>query len=395
MEKKNLSEVKDNERGLSLLELITVFFKNKNKIFLFTGIVTVVSIILYFFVFDLVYESSASLRSSSKSSGLLGALDGGLPDIGGLDDIGLGGGKSAKELAAYEQILISRRCIEVIVNRFSLMQRDEYRYMEDAVKSFREDQLKIEMDKISGIMIIRVLDKNPVYAKEMVETLLSELDRINIELNVVNARNNREFIERRYFLAKEDLAKSEDSLKSFQLIYGIAPDLQIKAAAQSVFSLEAELKAEEVKLDVLKKILSADQPEVKTQEAKVNSLRDKIGEINMSTDLNEFLRLGNSPQIALEFLRLQREMEIQTKILTFILPLYEQSKIEEKRETPTILVLDKPFVSERKSKPKRLTMVLVMTMIGFLLSYCFFILTFKWKQFRPTFLHYKNKNEYK
>lgn len=135
-----------------------------------------------------------------------------------------------------------------------------------------------------------------------------------------------------------------------------------------MFTLEAELKAEEVKLDVVRKVLSSDQPEVKLQEAKVNSLRDKITGIETSTDLSDFLRLGNSPQIALAFLRLQRDMEIQNKIMSFILPIFEQAKIEEKRETLTVLVLDNPVIAEKKTKPKRLTMVLVWTFAGFLIG---------------------------
>jgi tyrosine-protein kinase Etk/Wzc len=363
--KHNTSE-SNNKQSFSLIDIIVVFLKNKKKIFLLTGVICVLSIIFYFFVFDLIFLSTATIKSSNTKSGILGMLDAGLPDISGLDDIGIGGGKSTKELASYEEILKSRKCLEALINKYDLMNRDEYKFMEDAVKDFRENRLEINIDKLSGVMNVGVYDKDPVLAKEMVDYLLDELNKINIELNVIQAKNNREFIEQRYLLAKKDLASAEDTLKSFQLIYGIAPDLQIKASAQSVFTLEAELKAEEVKLDVIKKILSADQPEVKLQDAKVNSLRSKISEIETSTDLNDFLRLGNSPQIALSFLRLQRDLEIQSKILTFILPLYEQAKIEEKRETPTILILDKPYVAERKKKPKRLTMVVVWTFFGFI-----------------------------
>lgn len=382
-----MEQSKDSSKNVStpftLLDVISIFLKNKKKIFLVSLFFCIVSIILYFFVFDLIYKSTASIRSSSKSGGLLGALESGIPDIGGLDDLGLSGGsKSAKELAAYEDILYSRRCIEVIVKKFELLERDDYLFLEDAVKSFREEQLQVEIDKMSGTMRVSVLDKNPQFAKEMVETLLDELNKINIELSITNARNNRQFIENRYILAREDLAKAEDSLKSFQLIYGIAPDLQIKAAAQSVFALEGELKAEEVKLDVMKQILSADEPEVKTQTTKINSLKNKISEISTSTDLSDFLRLGNSPQIALQFLRLQREMEIQSKILAFVLPLYEQAKIDEKRETPTILILDSPVVSERKTKPKRLTMVLLISVMGILSATIFYIVQYKWQQFK-------------
>ncbi len=374
-----MNKSEDNS-SFTILELIRNFLHHKKTIFIITVISCIVSIIVYFFILDLIYISVASVKSST-SKGISGISIEGIPDIGGLDDLGLGGGKSARELATYQEILKSRRCLEELINKFGLMQRDDFRFMEDALKDFKENKLEIKEEKLAGVLYIGVYDKDPAFAKEMVEFLIAQLNKINIEVNVQDARNNREFIEKRYLLAKEDLIRSEDSLKSFQLIYGIAPDLQIKAAAQSAFALEAELKAEEVKLDVLKKILSSDQPEVKTQEAKVVSLRNKITEIQTSTDLSEFLRLGNSPQVAMEFLRLQRDMEIQTKILTFLLPVYEQAKIEERRETPTVIVLDNPVIAEKKTKPKRLTMVIVFTFAGFIVANLFFIVKQRWNRY--------------
>lgn len=358
----------ENKKSISLIDIIAILLKYKKKIIGITILSLIISTILYFFVFDLIFTSTASVKSTSKGGGLLSAIEGGIPDIGGLDDLGVGGGKSAKELAAYENILLSRRCLEPLIVKFNLMQRDDIEFMDDALKEFRENKLKITYDKIAGIMYISVLDKDKVLAKEMVEFLLEQLNSINIEMNVLNAKNNREFIEKRYYQSKEDLSKIEDSIKSFQLIYGVAPDLQIKASAQSVFTLEAELKSEEVKLDVLRKILSSDQPEVKVQQEKVNSIKNQISLIQNSTDLNDVLRLGNSPNIILSYLRLQRDLEIQTKILTFVLPIYEQAKIEEKRETPSVIVLDKPTIADKKTKPKRATMVIVFTFLGFVVS---------------------------
>ncbi len=378
------TENKIESQPFTLLDVIRIFLAKKKSILIFTLIVCIISIVLYFFVFSLIYQSTASIKSSSSSGGLLSGLDvGGIPDISGLDDIGIGGGgKSAKELAGYEEILSSRRCLEPLIIKFGLMERDDYKYMEDAIKDFRDNKLKINTIKLAGIMTVGVEDKNPIFAKQMVEFLLKQLDSINIVLNVQNAKNNREFIENRYHLAQEDLRKAEDSLKSFQFIYGVAPDLQIKASAQSAFTMEAELKAEEVKLDVIKKILSPDQPEVKLEEAKVNSLRDKISQIQTSTNLNDLMRLGNSPQIAMSFLRLERDIEIQTKIVTFLLPLFEKAKIDEMRETPTIIVLDEPVIAERKTKPKRLTMVVIFTLLAFISSSVFFVVLLKWKLYR-------------
>lgn len=377
------SDVKGDgsSQGFTLLDLVLIFIKRKKFILYFTLIFLVLSIVFYFFVFDLIYYSSATIKSSNKASGLLGSLSG-ISDIGGIDALGLSGGKSAKELSGYEEILTSRRCLEALITKFNLMQRDDYVYLEDAIKDFRENRLSLSQEKLSGVLYIGVYDKDPKLAKEMVEFLLVELDKINIELNITEAKNNREFIEQRYLIAKQDLVKAEDSLKAFQLIYGVAPDLQVKAAAQTLFTMEAELKTEEVKLDVLKQMLSADEPEVKTQTSKITSIKSKINEISRSTDLNDLLRMGNSPQIVMTYLRLQREIEIQSRIQTFLLPLYEQAKIEEKRDTPTVLILDKPYIAERKSKPKRLTMTVVITFFAFGFSFLIAVFFEKLKNFK-------------
>jgi len=378
----NLKDKNDsNKKGLTVLDLFLIFIEHRRRILIVTVFACILSIILYFFVLDLIYTSTASIKSSTTSTSLLG--DVGIPDLGGgFDEFSLGGNKSAKELAGYEEILNSRRCLEPLITRFGLIKRDDHKYLEDALKDFRDNKLKIKIEKLSGIMFISVEDKDATLARDMVDFLVKRLDSINIELNVKNAKNNREFIEDRYVLAKQDLKNSEDSLKSYQTIYGIAPDLQVKAAAQTVFAIESELKAEEVKLDVLKKILSSEQPEVKTQEAKVNSLKSKVTDIQNSTDLTDLLRLGNSPHIVMNYLRLQREVEIQTKIVTFLLPLYEKAKIDENRDTPTIILLDKPYIAERKTKPKRLTMVIVWTFIGFLCTSIFFVVSHKWKHYK-------------
>jgi len=370
------------ENNFTIIDAISIFIRNKTKVLIITFVICVLSIVVYFFVLDLIYMSSATIKSSSKSGGLLGSLNLDVPDIGSLDDLGLSGSKTAKELAAYEEILNSRRCLEALVIKFDLMKRDKFDFMEDAIRDFRENRLEIKIEKLSGVMYISVYDKSPIVAKEMVEFLIEELNKVNIEMSVQDAQNNRIFVEKRYLESKNALTNAEDSIKTFQQIYGIAPDLQIKASAQSVFTLEAELKGEEVKLDVVRKILSGSQPEVKLQEEKVNSLRNKIIEIKNSTNIEDNLKLGNSPQIAISYLRLQREVEIQNKIMAFILPIYEQAKIEEQRETPTILVLDKPYVAERKKKPKRLTMVVIWTLVGLISSFSYFVVKEKWIAFK-------------
>ncbi|MBE2216766.1 MAG: hypothetical protein IAE90_01090 [Ignavibacteria bacterium] len=366
--------MEDRNNPSTIVDVIIIFLKNKIAIFIGTFVFCLIAIILYFFVFDLIFLSTSTVKSAGRSSSLLGSLGESVTGLGGLDDFSLGSSKSAKEMALYEQILKSRKCLEDVIRKFGIMESEKIQYMDDAVKYFIDEKLLIKQDNVSGILTVGIYDKDPQRAKEILEYVLSSLDKINIEIGIENAKNNRVFVERRYLQAKEDLAASEDSLKKYQTIYGIAPDLQIKASAQIVFTMEAELKTEEVKLDVLRNMLSEDQLEVKSQIAKVNSIKNKIVDIRSSTDLDELLKLGNSPQVLMGYLRHQRDVEINTKILSFVLPLYEQAKIEEKKETPTIIVLDSPNVADKKTKPKRFTMVLLITAIGFVFTLSFFVL---------------------
>jgi uncharacterized protein involved in exopolysaccharide biosynthesis len=70
------------------------------------------------------------------------------------------------------------------------------------------------------------------------------------------------------------------------------------------------------------------------------------------------------PDLGGEYVRRFRNFEIQYKILQFITPLYEQAKVEEKRQTPSVLILDKAGPAERKAKPK----VSLYTLLSFVIS---------------------------
>ncbi len=48
-----------------------------------------------------------------------------IPDIGDLGDLDMSGGKSGKQLASYEKILSSRRCLEGRRGKVGLMEREQ------------------------------------------------------------------------------------------------------------------------------------------------------------------------------------------------------------------------------------------------------------------------------
>ncbi len=374
---------KAEEKGseLSLVDYLNIFYEYKKFIFWFTIGFTILTIFMVFFVMDPIFYSYATVKTTSKS-GDISSLIGGA-GLTGMDFGELAGGGSVyKELALYDNILTSRRALEELIIKFHIIEEEKFKYMYDALKYVRENVIELKKDKIAGTMEIGAYDKDPKKAKEIVEYLVNTLNKINIELNVLNAKNNREFIETRYNLAKEDLKKSEDSLKEFQDIYGVAPDAQIKAASQIGIQLEVEIKSEEVKLEIMKKILAPDQPEIKQQNEKISLLKAQLNKMRSESSTDDLLTLKGKPDVAINYLRLARNIEIQTKIVTFLLPMYEQAKIEENRETPSVIVLDYPFEPDKKVKPKRLTITVVVFLIALLSSAGISVISEKWKIYR-------------
>jgi uncharacterized protein involved in exopolysaccharide biosynthesis len=383
---KNEMDIKESSsKAFMLWDYIEVFLKYKKLILISSLSVCLIVGFVVFFILDPIFLSSSTVKTASKS----GSIAAGLLSASGLSGLTsdvaemAGGGVGGTELALYENILTSRRCLEETILRFNLMEENHEKYMQDAVKNFRENTLEISKDRIAGTMSIGVFDKDPLKAKEINEFLISQLNKIYTEMNVAYAKKNREFVEARYLLARTDLKKAEDSLKKYQDIFGVAPDVIVKVVAQTEIQLEAEIKSEEVKLDILKKILSPDQAEIKTEEEKIAAYKRQLQEMNQETgDITDRLKIKGSPGLVLGYIRLQRDVEIQNKIIAFMLPLYEQAKIDEKKDTPTVLILDQPFVPERKTKPKRLTICLIAFSITGVFTYIFAFLYEKFKQMK-------------
>ncbi|OGV91333.1 MAG: hypothetical protein A3J88_01095 [Melioribacter sp. RIFOXYB12_FULL_38_5] len=87
-------------------------------------------------------------------------------------------------------------------------------------------------------------------------------------------------------------------------------------------------------------------------------------------DVKLLIPFKEAPALGNEYLKIYRNLEIQYKILEFIQPLYEQAKVEEARNTPSVLVLDYAGPAERKSKPKYSLYLL----LGFVVSMLFSLL---------------------
>ena len=85
------------------------------------------------------------------------------------------------------------------------------------------------------------------------------------------------------------------------------------------------------------------------------------------------LPFNEIPELSVEYIRLYRNVTLQEKILEFILPQYEQAKIQEAKDTPSIQILDKANYPIKKHRPKRALIVIFYCFLGtlFCLTYLY------------------------
>ncbi len=343
--------------GSMFIEFLTITVKYRRFLFLFVFIITVATSI-YALLAPRWYKSITSVFPAEKNDLL--------STISGISNLARGFSAS-KGLAAltgknsesdkYLAILKSGTMTDDVIKKFEL--RKEYGrendYYEYVVKEW-ESNLELDVQD-EGNLTITVYDQDPKKAADIANYMVDRLNEMNTSLSITNAKANREFVEKRYLQNIDDINKLESDMKLFQKKYGvIAVTQQLEATVKTMASIELDLYKKEIEYNVMKQTLGVDHPMTTNAHVEIDEMRRKINQLNYGTDASQnemklLIPFKDAPELGNEYLKIYRNLEIQYKILEFIQPLYEQAKIEEIRNTPSVLVLDKAGPAERKSKP--------------------------------------------
>ena len=150
--------------------------------------------------------------------------------------------------------------------------------------------------------------------------MVTLVDSMNIEFNIQRARNNRIFIEKRYLQNVADLKKAEDSLYKFQKKYGIvAVPEQLEVTVKAAAEIESTLMKKEMESFFVVQGYGENSPQYQGIRSEINLLKKKVQELKNSSNLgsssNVLFSFKEMPNIAIQYLRTYREVEIQQSIL--------------------------------------------------------------------------------
>lgn len=307
-----------------------------------------------------IYEASVTLIPSMEGkeggglAGLLSASGAG----GAAQSLGITlPGAPATSVDLFISMLKSRVMLEEVIKKFDLQALYKAKTLDDARRALAGDT-KISITK-ERLIQITVEAPDPELAAALANFYAVNLDQLNRTLNVSKASQNRRFIERRLAETKVNLVQMEENLKEFQLKNrAVAPDVQSKAMIDAAAMIQSQIIGQEVQLEVMSGYLAPGNPELARAQATIEELRKQLntmqsGKSGKSSQSGERLHLAMNkvPNLALEYGRAMRELKVQEALYGMLTSQYEQAKIAEARDTPSIQVLDAAIPPDNKSKP--------------------------------------------
>lgn len=357
------------DERISLGELARMLLKNRKLILLATSVTFVVAMVVSL-VLPQWYKARASILPPASVTST--------PDIVGI--MRFAGVKPtqlptvATESDVYSAILRSNTVAEAVIDSLDLIKTYKAKNLADALERVF-DNTKVTVAP-EGIVEITFEDRDRERAANVANAFVRELDRFNRRTSVSSAGRVRLMVEKRLVETRAELGKAEDSLRVFKETTGaIFISEQATASIKTAAEIYARIAQLEVELARLKQYATDKSPEVIDLRLQIGTLQGKIAEmgyVKSSVDHAAgsylFPRFDAAPSLEQKLADLTMEVEIKRSVYTVLSEQYEQARIQETRDTPTIQILDRAQPPSTRSKPRRKAMVGVSTAAAFLLA---------------------------
>jgi len=342
---------------VNIFAYISVLSRHRKLIGAVTGAFLAVSVILSLLLPNYYAGKTSIMPSAQDSSSLMSAAA--TASFGALLDI-----KSPSDV--WVGILTSNTVRDDIIARFNLKEVYGKETIEDARKKL-DKMVSISRSK-DEIVTVTVADWKPENAAAMANAFVEVLDKVNRNATMTSGKIARIFIEKRLLESKEELKNAEERIRQFSKTKkAFKLDDQSKALIDLIGELNGQLMGKEVALDALKSYATDSHPQVQILKVEIEGLRRQIHMAQAKPEGSGgdiFIPVNSYPDISLEYARLMRDVMIQETLFETLTQQYELARIQEAKDSPTIQVLDRAGVPEKKAGPHRAFIVIVSIFFG-------------------------------
>jgi len=365
------------DNKVDLLDYLVILVKWKKLLLVVCIISLIISYLAIYFFVDKKYESTSLLLPSNveNSSSILSGLSGlkSLPfDIGGLS--------TNSDVDLYNSIIYSRSLLDQVIKKFDLVRvykvdTTDIDFYEQVLERLRND-INADLNDDGVTYSITTAAPSPQLSADITNFIVKLLNDRVIELRIKKSKENKQFLEARVNEIKDSLKYSENQLKLFQEKTGMfEAENQTKAILEQLAQFQAQLAEKQTQYSVYKEIYGENSPQALNAKIIAGQFEAKLKNIESGRDSSvSLLSLNKLPQNALNYFRLFRDVQIYTNILEFELPLYEQARIQEKKDIPILQVIDYAIPPAKKSFPPRVLFASLITIVILLFVFIYILL---------------------
>lgn len=356
-----IAQVSGSENDLSLISILIALAKYK-KILTFVPLAFALTAAGFSSVIPEIYRAETKLLPPQSAQSTTSAL---LSQLGGsaFAAAGVAGIKNPADL--YIAMLKSRSIADKIIQRFDLKKTYETDSTEKA-RRVLENSTFISSGK-DGVITIGFESESKTLVAPLANAYVQELSKLTMTMAVTEAAQRRIFFERQLKQAKDNLANVEVEFKKRLATSGVVSvDADSRVIVETTGRIRAQISAKEIALESMSSAVTTQNP---------NYIRIKK---DLESLQNELTRLENGSKQAtlpipkkndgLENIRILRDVKYYQMLYEMLAKQYEVARLDEAKDAPLIQVLDSAVDPERKFKPKRLLMVLVSAVFGFVIA---------------------------
>jgi tyrosine-protein kinase Etk/Wzc len=363
----------ENKTGLNgeegnLLKYLVILAKHSRAIIFYSIVVTVLTYLILL-ILPNKYTAITRVLPPQQNLTLSGQI---LDSLGGKSISSAAGGGGMGGMAAsllglktpgalYVGIMSGDTVFDRIIERFNLMKLYKTKYIEDARKRLAKDT-KITGNKNDTIITIEVTGKTPEQVAEIANAFVEELDQLLQQLTLQEAKGRMAFLEKERFQTSQNLQKAEETLRSFSEKNSVLQiDTQIRGALENIARMRADIDAKEVYLQVLRQQATPVNPDMIRLETELKGWKEKLRNAEAQYDncLSDVcLPANKTPGLALEYVRLYREVKFQEGLYQLYIKLLEIARLDMTRDNLVVQVVDKAKPPQKRSNQRLLPALL-------------------------------------
>ena len=373
--KKNEEHARNQEDSPDILWLADRLKQQWIRLVGFPLLAGVIALALSFLI-DNVYTSTTTILPPQQQQSAAASALSSLGSLAGL--AGSAGGSLKSPADQYASLLQSANVEGRIIDKFALMQVYEAKLRSIARKRL-QGNVRVTVGKKDGLISVEVDDTSPQRAADIANQYVTELRRLTGELALTEAQLRRAFFSKELTRARSMLAQAQIGLQGSGFDAG-AIKAEPKAAAESYARMRAEATAASVKLQVMRRVLTENAPELQQQLGLVSALQQQLTALESSAN-------KVTPKDA-DYIGRYREYKYQETLYELFAKQYEMARVDESREGALIQIVDLATPADLKSRPGRSLIaigvtlaVLVLYVLGIYLGECYRRLR---KERRPT-----------